>query len=86
MSTGSDVRILHCSSSAISIFLDIDNPHLLAYYKVADTNLVICVVTLDPYQAQEGTLKLPLETMGLADRAPFQVDDLLGGSRYNLAR
>ena len=63
-------------------FLDIDNPHLLAYYKVADTNLVICVVTLDPYQAQEGTLKLPLETMGLADRAPFQVDDLLGGSRY----
>lgn len=63
-------------------FLNTRNPNLIAYYKVADANLVLCVVTLDPYQEQKGTLTLPLEAMGLADHTPFQLDDLLGGNNY----
>ena len=63
-------------------FLDIDNPHLIAYCKIADANIVICIITLDPYQVQEGMLTLPLEALELAESAPFQMDDLLGGNRY----
>ena len=63
-------------------FLDINNPHLIAYCKYSDTNMVVSVVSLDPYQVQEGVLTLPLEAMGLQEGAPFQMDDLLGGNRY----
>ena len=63
-------------------FLPVDNPHLLAYSKQEGSNLIICLVTLDPFQPQEGTLHLPLDILGLPADAPFQVHDLLGGERF----
>ena len=63
-------------------FLSVDNPHLLAYSKQDGSNLIICLVTLDPFQPQEGTLTLPLDTLGLPADTPFQVHDLLGGERF----
>lgn len=63
-------------------FLDIQNPLMLAYYKSAGPNAIVCVVSLDPFQAQEGVVRLPLEDLGLPAAAPFQMLDLLGGERY----
>lgn len=63
-------------------FLEIQNPHMLAYYKQNGSNLIVCVVTLDPFQVQEGEMSLPLEVLGLPQDAPFQMHDLLGGERY----
>ena len=63
-------------------FHPVDNPHLLAYSKQSGANLIFCVVTLDPFQPQEGTLHLPPETLGLPADPPLQVHDLLGGERF----
>ena len=55
---------------------------MLAYSKQDGANLILCLVTLDPFQAQEGILHLPLDNLDLAADQPFQVYDLLGGERY----
>jgi starch synthase (maltosyl-transferring) len=63
-------------------FLTTDNPHLLAYAKELEDNLVICVVNLDPFNSQSGFVDIPLEDLRLPDERPFQVYDMLGGGRY----
>ncbi len=63
-------------------FLSIQNPLMLAYCKNAGPNSIVCVVSLDPFQVQEGVIRLPLEDLGLPAAAPFQMLDLLGGERY----
>lgn len=62
-------------------FLQIDNPNILAYTKQHGANIILCLVNLDPFQAQEGFLELPLKRLGLPAMEPFQVYDLLGGDR-----
>ena len=61
-----------------------DNEHLLAYSKAtADlSNIVLVVVNLDPHNAHDGWVELPLEEWGLETRAGFQVHDLIGEGRY----
>ncbi len=63
-------------------FLDIQNPLMLAYWKKSGENSIVCIVSLDPFQVQEGELHLPLEDLVLPKAAPFQMLDLLGGERY----
>ncbi|MCY4158376.1 MAG: DUF3416 domain-containing protein [Bacteroidetes bacterium] len=63
-------------------FLKIHNPLMLAYWKKSGSNSIICIVSLDPFQEQEGELQLPLEELNLPVAAPFQMLDLLGGERY----
>lgn len=46
------------------------------------TNLVLCVVNLDPYHRQSGWVTLPLDDWGIPEDRPFEVHDLLGGERY----
>ena len=63
-------------------FLKIENPLMLAYWKHTDSNSIVCIVSLDPFQVQEGELELPLEQLNLPNASPFQMLDLLGGERY----
>jgi starch synthase (maltosyl-transferring) len=63
-------------------FHRIDNPHLIAYSKQTETNLVLVVVNLDPFHTHEGWLELPLEPLGLPADRPYEVHDQLGGERY----
>jgi starch synthase (maltosyl-transferring) len=58
-------------------FHDVDNDALLAYSKTdpitGDT--VLCVVTLNPFGAEEGTLRLDMEALGLDPFARFGAFD-----------
>lgn len=63
-------------------FHQTDSPHLIAYSKRKEHNLVLIVVNLDPYHQQEGWVSLPLSEMQIPDDRPFEVHDLLGGERY----
>jgi starch synthase (maltosyl-transferring) len=65
-------------------FHRIDNPQLIAYSKQTEdaSNVVICVVSLDPVNTQSGVLWLPIEEWGLKPDEPYQVHDLLSDARY----
>jgi starch synthase (maltosyl-transferring) len=60
-------------------FLDAANDAILAYAKREGPNAVICVVNLDPHNAQEGLVHVPYE---LGVPPAFTVEDLLDGSAY----
>jgi starch synthase (maltosyl-transferring) len=65
-------------------FHEVDNEQLICYSKssedLADTILV--VVNLDPAHKHSGWVQLNLAALGLDDRSPFQVHELLGDSRH----
>ncbi|MGH9107660.1 MAG: maltotransferase domain-containing protein [Acidimicrobiales bacterium] len=65
-------------------FHDGDNPNVVAYSKASDdgTDVVLVVVSLDPWATQETTLHLDLSALGVADNAPFEVFDELSGETY----
>jgi starch synthase (maltosyl-transferring) len=65
-------------------FFPTDHEELLAYGRLlpgGEDSLVV-VVNLNPHLAQAGRVELPLERLGLDERRPYQMDDLLGGARY----
>lgn len=64
-------------------FHEADNEAVLFYSKTTwnRSNTVLCAVTLDPFEAQTVTLTVPLEALGIAPDAPYQVEDLLTGTR-----
>jgi starch synthase (maltosyl-transferring) len=68
------------------VFIQTDNPELIAYAKVADDepdpNVVMVVVNLDVNYVQSGWVTLDLKALGLDEQRPFQVNDLLTGGRY----
>ena len=43
---------------------------------------MLVVVNVDPHHAQTGWAHLDLAALGLEADAPYQVDDLLSGSRF----
>ncbi|HEY8766906.1 MAG TPA: alpha-1,4-glucan--maltose-1-phosphate maltosyltransferase [Dehalococcoidia bacterium] len=65
-------------------FHAIDSGQLIAYSKQTDdaSNVVICVVNLDPHNTQSGVLWLPIAEWGLGLDEPYQVHDLLSDARY----
>jgi starch synthase (maltosyl-transferring) len=65
--------------------LHIDNENLLAYMKTAedDENVVICVVNLDPYNTQGGTLQVPWWELGMEKEEAYQMHDMLDSAYYN---
>ena len=65
-------------------FHHIDHPQLIAYSKQTEdaSNIVICIVNLDPAYTQSGMLWLPIEEWGVAPDEPYQVHDLLSDARY----
>jgi starch synthase (maltosyl-transferring) len=65
-------------------FHEVDDERLLAYSKTTPdlASAVLVVVNLDPHRAAEGWLHLPLDELGLAADAPYEMRDLLGDARY----
>ena len=63
-------------------FLETENDALIAYAKRHEDDVVICVVNIDPHNAQEGVAVVPYE-LGLPP--VFPVVDLLGGRALRLA-
>ncbi|MGI8492883.1 MAG: maltotransferase domain-containing protein [Acidimicrobiales bacterium] len=61
-----------------------DNPEVIAYSKTSDDgrDVVLVVVTLDPYQAAESTLHLDLDLLGLPRDRPYKVLDELSGAEF----
>ncbi len=65
-------------------FHPVDNDQIVCFSKSSEdlSNAVIVVVNLDPHHTQSGWLELPLETLGIDDKRPFQMHDLLSDARY----
>jgi starch synthase (maltosyl-transferring) len=65
-------------------FLPIDNEQLIAYAKMTPdrANIVVCVVNLDPHNAQTGWIEMDLAGFGLAADQAYQMHDLITGSHF----
>jgi starch synthase (maltosyl-transferring) len=65
-------------------FHPIDNDQLICYSKQTEdlSDLVLVVVNLDPHHVHAGWVEIPLATLGLDPRQPYQMHDLLSGARY----
>jgi starch synthase (maltosyl-transferring) len=65
-------------------FHEIDNEQMIAYSKkTADKrNVIITIVNLDPVWKQGGFVNLPLEELGIDERHPYRVTDMLTGQTF----
>lgn len=65
-------------------FCETENDQILAYYKATEDlgNIVLCIVNLDPYRAQESLIHLPLEELRLRPQDNYQMHDQLSDDRY----
>jgi starch synthase (maltosyl-transferring) len=63
-------------------FVRSDYEGFLAYRRFAPGNEILVIVNLDPHAAHETMLDVPLDRMGLGENEPYEVFDLLGGSRW----
>lgn len=65
-------------------FHPINNDRLLYFCKRTpdNTNVIFVVISLDPYEAQEGAFELPLWELGLPDDAALDAEDLMTGHRW----
>ncbi|MBW2735824.1 MAG: alpha-1,4-glucan--maltose-1-phosphate maltosyltransferase [Deltaproteobacteria bacterium] len=61
-----------------------ESEHILAYYKATEdlSNIIVCVVNLDPYQAHETLVHLPLDELDVRSGENYQMHDLLRDQRY----
>jgi starch synthase (maltosyl-transferring) len=59
-----------------------NNPQLLAYSKVAGTDVVLTVVNLDSTDPQDDWLGLDLDVLGMPHDRPYVAHDLLTGETY----
>ena len=86
MSALNDIRRRHPALHRLrSIrFHSTTNPAIIAYSKVSDDGVdaVLTVVNLDPYWAQDATVYLDLEDLGLPSDRSYAVVDELSGERY----
>ncbi len=60
-------------------FCESDNPNIICYLKstVDRSNLLLVVVSLDPFNNQQGTVRVPLAELGISAGRPYLVHDLL---------
>jgi starch synthase (maltosyl-transferring) len=60
-------------------FCESDNPNIICYLKntVDRSNLLLVVVSLDPFNNQQGTVRVPLAELGIGAGRPYLVHDLL---------
>jgi starch synthase (maltosyl-transferring) len=65
-------------------FLQSDNDQLLVYMKAATdgSNVIACVVNLDPYWPQAGWVEVPAHEWGVAADQPYVMHDVLSGERF----
>ncbi len=60
-----------------------ENEAILAYSKRTEdlANVIVVLVNLDPHHRQGGWVELPLRELGLDEREPYLMEDLLSGTR-----
>ncbi|WP_298829716.1 alpha-1,4-glucan--maltose-1-phosphate maltosyltransferase [uncultured Piscinibacter sp.] len=65
-------------------FLRIDNEQMIAYAKLTPdlSNIVVCVVNLDPHHVQSGWLELDPMALGIDAQQAYQMHDLVSGSHF----
>jgi starch synthase (maltosyl-transferring) len=65
-------------------FHDVGNDQLLCYSKRTSdgSNIVLVVVNLSPHHVHSGWLELDLDSLGVEEQRPFQVQDLLTNAHY----
>ncbi len=65
-------------------FHTVDNEQILFFSKATPAldNILLVVVSLDPWNPQSGFLEVPIEEFGWLDRDSYQVEDLLSGRRF----
>jgi len=63
-------------------FARTDNPQLLAYTKTLDGRGVLVIVNLDPRNVQHGWVTVPVAELALDGGRPYELEDLLDGTRY----
>jgi hypothetical protein len=66
------------------LFLNADNPNIIAYAKMTEdrSDIIVCVVNLDPFHKHHSILHVPLGTFGIGEDEQYQAHDLLSGERY----
>ena len=65
-------------------FYEADNDNILFYGKHTEDmrSVVLVVVNLDPYSAQESMVRLPMEELGLGPDETFQMHELISDRRF----
>jgi len=65
-------------------FLAIDNEQIIAYAKTTPdlSNIVVCVVNLDPHHVQSGWLQLDPAALGMAPQQSYQMFDAISGAHF----
>ena len=65
-------------------FLAIDNEQMIAYAKATPdlSNIVVCVVNLDPHHVQSGWLQLDPAALGMAPQQSYQMFDAISGAHF----
>jgi starch synthase (maltosyl-transferring) len=66
-------------------FHQTDNPLIVAYSRISDdgSDVVLVVVSLDPYHTQSSILTLDLDLLGVSSFTPYTVVDELSGEVYH---
>jgi starch synthase (maltosyl-transferring) len=65
-------------------FYDTDNDYILAYGKATPdlSNILLTVVSLDPFHTQSGFVRVPLGELGIPGDQAYLAHDLLSGDKY----
>ena len=71
---------LHELTNFEAVHTDFDA--IFAYRKYAPGNELLVIVNLDPHQAHETMIDVPLAAMGIDANEAYEVNDLLTGARY----
>ncbi|MEF8752092.1 MAG: alpha-1,4-glucan--maltose-1-phosphate maltosyltransferase, partial [Candidatus Accumulibacter necessarius] len=66
------------------LFLATENPNILAYAKMNEdrSDIIVCVVNLDPFHKHYSMLHIPLGAFGIDEDEQYQAHDLLSDERY----
>ena len=67
------------------LFLGSHNPNIIAYAKISEdrSDIIVCVVNLDPFQTQASTIDIPLGHFGMGAHEQYEAHDLLSDERYS---
>jgi starch synthase (maltosyl-transferring) len=62
-----------------------ENDNILCFSKATESldNLVLVIVTVDPWQPQTAFVHVPLADFGIADNEPYVVEDLITGEQFS---
>ena len=63
-------------------FVATDFDGILAYRRFAPNSEILVIVNLDPHAAHETMVDVPIDRLGIGATDPYEVADLLSGSRY----